>query len=294
MISAAARVFAVGVAGVQGWGSGGSFLARRPVLNPQDLIATVVTGDDPAAPVPEAHPGTQEVIARLHKMATEQVDLNKDGILDRHELVDFAVVLRDGEREKFTAEEMARWDRNGDSLVELAELHGNLDSKTMTPELQAALAVVEEKFHGVDFDLDGGLNRDELHIFLHPELHTDALQLEAEQQFAQLDTNQDGGVDLRELGSAYSGEAEFDDAYTSHELDIHDHNKDGKLDIHELEELVEGHKYVEHMVGQMITLLDRNKDGRVTMKEFGADHRLLLAAEAIEDWLYSSSGRDEL
>lgn len=295
MMTTFARVCAVTVGVVQGWGSGSTFLARRPVIQPEELLNTVIAGtDQDAAAAPDSHPGAAQLVARLKKLAETEVDLDRNGHLDRHELVDYAVGIRDAERDQYTEEEMARWDRNRDGHVAMEEIEALLGAREMTPEVAAAMKVVEVKFAGVDFDGSGSLDRDELHLFLHPELHADALQLEAQQQLSQLDINQDGGVDSRELAAAYSDDAAYDASYTAHEVAIYDHNKDGKLDVHEMEELVEGHKYVQHIVGDLITLLDTDKDGRISMSEFDTDHRVLLASEVIEDWLYASRGRDEL
>lgn len=283
----------VAAAGVEGFGfsSSSSFLARRSVMAPQELVHTI-TDVDPT-PADETPSGMALMMERLKRVAREGVDANKDGYLARQELVDFALDTREAERQKFTAEEMLRWDRNGDGKVELPELHGLLDKKEQSEEVSAALAVVNEKFQSVDFDSDGALNQDELHIFLHPELHTDSLQLEAQQQMIQLDLNGDHVVDVGELAQGFLGEAQ-EEHFSSHELELHDHDKDGVLDVHELEELVEGHRFVEHMMSELISLLDTDNDDRISLEEFDVSHPLVLASEAIEDWLFSAHGRDEL
>lgn len=283
----------LGVQGAAAWGSSLGFLSRRPVEEPKQP-AVSVTEEVNSSPAPhEASSHFQQVVSDLHKMAREKVDVNQDGHLDSHELASFTHKLREKERHMSTSEEMSRWDTNKDGKVELAELHGDLSKLPQTEAIQNALRAMNEKFELCDSNKDGSLQKNELMVFLHPELDPAALALEARQQLEHLDRNKDGGVDLNEYQVEF-GSLGNDDAESltpthldAKEFHLHDHDGDGKLNLAEMKELVEGHKYIHSAIDDLIGSIDNDNDGRISIDEFEShSHSQLIDSVALEDWLY--------
>jgi len=259
------------------------FMARRPEPSPLSVLD----------PEPEPASGSLAVVSKLREIARTQVDLNGDGVLERQELVDYALLMKDAERDRHTTAEVQRWDRNGDGVVELSELFGKLSKQDPSERVKKAMKLVEERFRVADEDRSQYLNADEMHIFLHPELSPAALNLEAGLQLNHLNANGDAGVDIDELAAAYIGDPTFDEEYHRYEFRIHDVDHDGLLGLEEMRELVAGHRYTDYTIAEMVTALDENKDGRITLAEFDSDHNVLVSSPAMEDWLYFSS-HDEL
>mmetsp|Transcript_70554 Transcript_70554/g.187975 ORF Transcript_70554/g.187975 Transcript_70554/m.187975 type:complete len:304 (+) Transcript_70554:192-1103(+) len=291
---------------VSAWGSSLGFLSRRPLRGqhvadqPQGtLLLSTPTSSGMSNNSSELAGNWKSMVTDLHRIAREKVDADGDGHLDHSELVAFSMKLREKERHASTAEEMARWDSNRDGSVELMELHGDLGSLPESDVIRRALKSMKEKFLLCDRDRDNRLSREELMIFLHPELDPDALALEARQQFDHLDRNRDGFVVLGEDQVEFGSLAGDDSTQLtpSHmdvkEFKLHDHNNDERLSLKEMEELVAGHKYVHGAIEEFMGGVDRDSDGRISLHEFEShDHHKLIDSIALEDWLYHS--HDEL
>mmetsp|Transcript_28907 Transcript_28907/g.69486 ORF Transcript_28907/g.69486 Transcript_28907/m.69486 type:complete len:300 (-) Transcript_28907:93-992(-) len=284
------------------WSLSSAFLSRKPLrgLNTQPQVEEVTHSVTEEAPVDDRLARDLRGLAtQLHTIARNKVDSNQDGHLDLDELRNFARYLREKERDVNTRDEMARWDANNDGKVMKEELYGDLAMLNNNDVIATALKLMDEKFAVSDKNQDGMLGKEELMIFLHPELDQAAIDLEAQQQFNQLNRNGDAGVDFNEYQAEFGttvGSDSIDTLRFSQDLKefkLHDHDNNGLLSVEEMRELVHGDKYLHSTLDDLFTLADHDKDGLISLAEFEKqDHSRLIESEVLEDWLYHS--HDEL
>jgi len=194
----------------------------------------------------------RRVIAKkdIHTVIDE-MDADKDGKLSLEELL----------------KDMEQWGEEGEEDRAAAAQRRELET---------------EKFHAADQDKDGLLNSEELPSLFYPETHDGVLEMTAAATLKAKDTDGDGLLTPKEFweGDAIDGE---DLAISDEEqadfakLDV---DGSGKLNLQELKAWESGGFHTEEAMKKLFELADQDSDMMVTANELDAARELIAGSDA--------------
>jgi len=135
------------------------------------------------------------------------------------------------------------------------------------------------KFTAMDQDGDGYLDIHEIPMALFPEQNTMVLKKLGQAVMAHRDKDGDGTLTAGEMGISQ------EDSEKLYHFNSHDHNKDGGLDLLELQVWESGLLQSEDNLQHLFHIADTNKDGKVSADEFGRVTRAQLQEKGNIDHL---------
>lgn len=217
------------------------------------------------------------------------IDTDKDNRLSHSELFDFAEILKNKKRWKHTMSSLSHLDGDGDGSVARAELE-ELGDHIFSTQSSDAL-----RFKVADVDNNGILNETELHVFAHPEIHSDVLQVEAEHQFSKFDLDSDGFISFAEYKREEEAEKDFDISVAWEDFAVHDTDGSQDINMEEFTSLISGRTLLSSHIVQAIAAADSDGDGHIHLhQEVPNSLHGLLSTEFIEDYFYHESLHEEL
>lgn len=248
-------------------------------------------GDEPQEDELQAEgEGHIERLQRVGRLA----DANNDTLLSAQELRQFAEGLRERKRWEHTDAAVASLDADGDGKISMAELGNKLQALGR----DGGSAIEAQRFDAADQDANGVLDRNEFHVFAHPELGGQVLRVEAAYQFERFDEDRNGSVTFAEFKQEAQDDDDFSEDSVREDFDLHDTDGSGTLDSQEFEHLVQGHHLLTHSINKAIGAADTNGDGHIHVHDEVPHHvEGLLDSEFIEDFFfheYTSAGHLEL
>merc|ERR1712060_153694 len=127
-----------------------------------------------------------------------------------------------------------------------------------------------QKFAAADLNGDGFLDSHELPALFYPETHDAVLQVTVGETMRMKDVNKDGKLTPKEFWEA--DESDGDEGELSEEeradfakLDV---NRDGMLDLQELQFWESGHFHTTEAMKKLFEIVDTDNDMHITAEEF--------------------------
>jgi Ca2+-binding EF-hand superfamily protein len=177
----------------------------------------------------------------------------------------------------------------------LSDIHNQADGgdEGEMKELENRKAVETAKFKAADTNADGHLDKNELPALFYPETHEGVLSVSVEQTMRNKDTNKDGVLTVREFWESDS-EGE-DDLSEEEKADFAklDMNGDGLLDVQELRAWESGRFHTEDAMKKLFEVADKDQDMHVTSDEL-ADAKEMIAASDAQYHLIEWAEHNEL
>mmetsp|Transcript_466 Transcript_466/g.922 ORF Transcript_466/g.922 Transcript_466/m.922 type:complete len:275 (+) Transcript_466:73-897(+) len=165
----------------------------------------------------------------------------------------------------------------------LTDIHNQADGgdEEEMKELEVRKKVEAAKFKAADVNGDGVLDSEELPALFYPELHDGVLDVTVKETMRQKDRDGDGKLMAKEFWEA---DDEVDDGeLTPEEKDDFaklDHDHDGFLNLAELRAWESGRFHTEEAMRKMIELADKDSDMHITASELAAAREELSISEA--------------
>lgn len=165
-------------------------------------------------------------LRRLHLLA----DADRDGRVSLAEVLAFVKDSRKVAADREVLGVIGDFDTSGDGLVTLEEHLGNVDAEG-NPELERMRQLEEAKFRAADEDGDGKLHVSELRGFLWPETHAGVHEVIVKDVMRRRDMDNDGALSMNELWEPVEG---ADSAAVEADFAKLDADHDGKINLEEL------------------------------------------------------------
>lgn len=235
----------------------------------------------------------EEAKARLKELAIK-MDKDKDGFVDRVELIDwilrsFKLLTQEEAEERFEDE-----DKNGDGKVtwdeHVSEAFGSTVKISGSDTEDSDLRLLEEDdryFKAADANGDGVLDKDEFPKFSHPSEFPEMKETMYEETMKRKDTNKDGYLTLDEFTSEDPDKPLSNEQYIAEkerfEVD-YDKNGDRRLDKEEtLSWLLPGNDEIaEQEAEHLLANGDTDNDGKLSIQEIVDHHELFVGSEATD------------
>jgi Ca2+-binding EF-hand superfamily protein len=209
----------------------------------------------------------------LHKL----FDLDHSGAATVDELLNFSRATEVSISTHSAGRMIQGIDTSGDHKVSWEEYFASrFGGAILSPE---ELKLEKAKFAAIDQDGDGYLSVDEVPMTLFPEQNPKVLKKLGETIMAHKDKDSDEKLTIGEMG--------IDQNNTEHVYHFthHDLNKDGGLDLLELQVYESGMLQSEANLQYLFHMADADKDGNVTADEFGKITRAQLQEKGNLDHL---------
>lgn len=235
----------------------------------------------------------EEAKARLKELAIK-MDKDKDGFVDRLELIDwilrsFKLLTQEEAAERFEDE-----DKNGDGKVtwdeHVSEAFGSPQKISDSDSEDNDLRLLEEDdryFKAADANGDGVLDKNEFPKFSHPSEFPEMQETLYEETMKRKDVDKDGYLSLEEFTTEDPDKPLSNEQYIAEkerfEVD-YDKNGDRKLDKEEtLNWLLPGNDEVaEQEAEHLIANGDADNDGKLSIQEIVDHHELFVGSEATD------------
>jgi len=226
-----------------------------------------------------AEPLTPEQLKTIH----DKADTDADGKVTLEEIMKFSESMKQMIAKRGVESAMQDMDRNGDGALDLSEVthdepgHDETDAQVEYAEEEQSIKDAEEaRFKAADVNGDGLLQAPETFAFFYPESDNGALTLAAAATMESKDTNLDGKLTLKEFWEGGGGGTpEEKDDFTK--LDT---SGDGQVDMEELKAWESGTFDGRKVMAQLITLADKDGDGRLTHAELAAETEEIAKGDA--------------
>lgn len=227
---------------------------------------------------------SQQVLKKLH----DKMDLNHDGKVTFHELMEYAehvkvpLARQDVKAIVDDLEELK--DDHRLSLAEVLKMLADEEDK-LGDEAVAKIAgrknatdLEVEKFRVADANHDGYLDMDEVYAFFYPESHSGILDLQIPYLFEEKDLDHDGKLSIDEwrnnpntdgLALSHGGDASEEEKQEFKELDK---DSDGHLNLSEFRDWESGSFYTARAAKALVQVTDSDKDGGFSWHEMDAAH----------------------
>lgn len=215
-----------------------------------------------------------------------RVDYNKDGKLALGEMVRFAQERHFNSANDGAKEILFTVDKNHDGKLSLKEVSDEWDlllqqdyqallNSSDINETDKALARTEidkvkeletRKFEAADKDKDGLLNHTEITSMFFPETDPETMEVYIQDLIDQHDHDKNGKIGLHELapGNDTHAAGQVD---TNHDFHALDEDGDGHLDVEELKPWTDGTFSWHKMLSNVLSLADHDSDKHVTLDE---------------------------
>lgn len=227
---------------------------------------------------------TEEQLQQLHtkfdmdnngKASFSELMLHAEQAAKRIAAIDIAVMLQEIDKSQ---DGLVSLEEHLTDIVNQAD--GGDDEEIR--ELAERKILEEAKFHASDVNHDGVLDRFELPALFYPEIHDPVLQITVRQSLKQKDTNSDGKLSPHEFWEADPADAdegelseeEFEDFAT---LDT-DH--DGHIDVNELKHWESGSFHTGEAMKRLFEIADKDNDMFLTASELSAAREAIAVSDA--------------
>uniref|UniRef100_A0A0X3PLL3 Reticulocalbin-3 n=1 Tax=Schistocephalus solidus TaxID=70667 RepID=A0A0X3PLL3_SCHSO len=165
-----------------------------------------------------------------------------------------------------------------------------VDVEGQAPDLLKAIERDQKRFNKADLDGDGKLNRDEFAAFLHPEEFERMREIVVEETIQDLDTNEDGVIDLEEYTNDMwdnSDGSQMPDWVKTERQQFHevrDKNRDGFLDREEVTDWLfpSDYNHIDSEAKHLIAEADDDKDGKLSKREIVSHYDLFVGSQATD------------
>lgn len=246
-----------------------SFLSSTAVTT--SLLVSVAVGT-PEQPLPKL---SGEKLAELMQLSLDEiknrmdvlfgfVDTNEDGVVTETEAQEWSLKLKDAMHKHQVKQEFISIDKNGDGKITLEELEVTYSDGANSSQQEAHKAEVQKRFTAVDKDNSGSLSIEEVTILMDPGKDTTLMQIEVDEIMGAQDKDKDNSISLEEFLSNEGGTlTDPEKEELTKEFSAYDTNKDGKIDVEELQAVIRDPHA--HELQQMLQSLAADmKDGRIT------------------------------
>mmetsp|Transcript_93342 Transcript_93342/g.237589 ORF Transcript_93342/g.237589 Transcript_93342/m.237589 type:complete len:278 (+) Transcript_93342:58-891(+) len=153
----------------------------------------------------------------------------------------------------------------------LNDIHNQADGgdEEEMKELENRKKVEAEKFKAADVNGDGVLDANEVPALFYPETHEGVLAVTVRETMRQKDLNKDNRLTAREFWEADSMEGEHDELSEEENQDFAklDLNGNGFIDVDELRSWESGRFHTEEAMRKIFELADKDNDMHVTVEE---------------------------
>eukprot|EP00746_Dinoflagellata_sp_MGD_P079022 gnl/MRDRNA2_/MRDRNA2_31568_c0_seq1.p1 gnl/MRDRNA2_/MRDRNA2_31568_c0~~gnl/MRDRNA2_/MRDRNA2_31568_c0_seq1.p1 ORF type:complete len:532 (+),score=146.39 gnl/MRDRNA2_/MRDRNA2_31568_c0_seq1:194-1789(+) len=226
------------------------------------------------------------------------IDEDESGGMSVSELLKFESHLQQEVAEKEVEQNLRDLDSEGNGALSLLDIIGHYDPDDSNLSWKH---FEEVKFNAADENGDGVLNKTELPSFFFVETNRKVMDAIATYTLNEADVNQDGRLDLeeirtnprlREMHNRHS--ANDAEVINQSDIDRHDKNHDGVLDLNELKAWQTEKMHRKQGVQNIVDIADANHDGRVTLEELGAAQEELNEKghlQVLLDWVALSTKR---
>jgi len=224
---------------------------------------------------------TSEQLRSLHS----NIDADKDGKISLAETLEYSMVMSRSmaKKEQEEGTMVEDFDTDKDGKLSKEEIINGTFGEVPSGELREEIIDEEKKFHAVDSNKDGFLEKDELHGFFHPEIHEGVLEVLAAATMKEKDTNHDGQLTPHEFYHATPMPQETDDdpsSWSPHaeelaQFKVLDVDASGTIDLKELKPWESGSFHLEETMGILFTLADKDSDSMLTTDELDAAGKIL-------------------
>lgn len=166
----------------------------------------------------------------------------------------------------------------------LNDIHNQADGgdEEEMKELEHRKSIEAAKFKAADLNGDGNLDKNELPALFYPETHEGVLTVTVQETMRQKDTDKDGKLSPKEFWE--SDLADGDDADLSEEEKADfarlDTNGDGSIDLQELRAWESGRFHTEDAMKKLFEVADKDSDMHVTSDELAEARDMIAASDA--------------
>mmetsp|Transcript_98431 Transcript_98431/g.275660 ORF Transcript_98431/g.275660 Transcript_98431/m.275660 type:complete len:310 (-) Transcript_98431:209-1138(-) len=140
-----------------------------------------------------------------------------------------------------------------------------------------------EKYRAADLNSDGLLSADEARALFFPILNEKVLAIETAESLRVKDKDGDGKLTEEEFFEVEDMEQEGPDKEERESFADLDTNKDGFIDVAELQVSESGRYHIEKTMQDLLKVADTDKDGHLTSEELAAAHASLTDPAADEN-----------
>jgi len=166
----------------------------------------------------------------------------------------------------------------------LNDIHNQADGgdEEEMKELENRKKVEAEKFKAADVNGDGVLDANEVPALFYPETHEGVLAVTVRETMRQKDLNKDNRLTAREFWEADSMEGEHDELSEEENQDFAklDLNGDGFIDVDELRSWESGRFHTEEAMKKIFELADKDNDMHVTVEELRTAREQISVSDA--------------
>lgn len=227
-------------------------------------------------------------LAKLERLF-QKMDMDGDGSLTQPEINDFAKSMRHDEMVKLSNATFTYYDGDKDDKVTLQETKDASGATAADSSFMTSMNAI--KFKAADKDENGFLDRRELEIYIHPASDPAAEDAVAAAEFKHKDMDNNGKLSI---GEFFGIKGEEPGQGYKQEFNNLDTDQDGMLDVNEIKTFEFGMYYTEKAMAEVLKKADKDKDGRLVLGELLASADAIRSHEAslhLEQW---SDRLDEL
>jgi len=223
-----------------------------------------------------------EQVHKLHR----HVDLNGDGKTSVQEILEFAADMRSRIAASDVGVVMEEMDLNKDGVLDFEELVRDFEQwsegEDESAEVHASKRALEKaKFVAADLNGDRVLNLKELPGLLYPETNERVMELVTRSVMQEKDTDQDGQLSPEEFWGTEG--ADQDLAITEEEnIDFRrlDADGNGKLSVQELKTWESGSFHTEDAMKKLFDIADKDSDMHVSAAELESAREAISGTDA--------------
>jgi len=166
----------------------------------------------------------------------------------------------------------------------LNDIHNQADGgdEEEMKELANRKQVETAKFHAADSNGDNVLDHGEVASLFYPEIHEGVLSVTVQETMRQKDLNKDGKLTPREFWETDEADGDVMDLSEEEKADFAklDTNGDGTLDVNELKGWESGRFHTEDAMKKLFELADKDSDMHLTADELASAREQIAASDA--------------
>jgi len=166
----------------------------------------------------------------------------------------------------------------------LNDIHNQADGgdEEEMKELEHRKGVEGAKFKAADLNGDGQLDKNELPALFYPETHEGVLSVTVTETMRQKDKNNDGKLSAKEFWESDQMDGDDSDLSEEEKADFArlDTNGDGSIDVNELRSWESGRFHTEDAMKKLFDVADKNHDLHITGDELAEARDQIAASDA--------------